>query len=505
MISLVYDKVMKNQYLKYLASFFAGAMLVLAFAPLRQFYFAFLSPAILYLLIEHVKPKQAAGLGACFGLGQFGAGVSWVYISIHVYGYTPIPIALVFTGLFVGFLALYPTLQCYLLARYFPVPSTKKLLIVFPLSWVLIEWLRSWLLTGFPWLLIGFSQINGPLKGYIPIGGEFFVGFLVVFSSALLVYIAKEFRDYLKVLSCVGILTAIFAGGYFSATIHWTKPFESPQKIVLIQGNIPQSIKWDPSSVSKILQVYYELAQENWQTNIMVWPEAAVPIPQNYAAAFLMQIGALAEYHHVSLFTGIPVQVPNSFSYYNALISLGKGRGHYYKRHLVPFGEYVPFANLLRGLMGFFSLPMSNLISGPEHQPDLKAKNIIIAPFICYEIAYADDLFREAPRSQVLLTISDDAWFGDSLAPAQHLEIGQFRAMQSGRDLLFSGNDGITAIVDDHGNIIQQMPQFIRGVLTGNFQPRFGETPWLYYGNNPIILLMLFVFLILAICERRKQ
>lgn len=500
-------RMMKNQYLKYLGSFLAGAMLVLAFAPMRQFYFAILAPALLCMLIENAKPKQAAYLGACFGLGQFGAGVSWVFISIHVYGFTPIPIALIFTGLFVGFLALYPTLQCYLLARYFPMPSTQKLLLVFPLSWILIEWLRSWVLTGFPWLLIGFSQINGPLKGYIPLGGEFFVGFLAVFSGVLLVYIAKEFQNCLRVSFCIAILAAIFIGGYFLSQIQWTTPFESSQKVkvILVQGNIPQSIKWDPTSVSKILQIYYELAQENWQTNIMIWPEAAVPIPQNYAAPFLMHMSALAEYHHVSLFTGIITQVSNTFNYYNALISLGEGKGHYYKRHLVPFGEYVPLENLLRGLMGFFNLPMSNLISGPEYQPDLKAKNIIIAPFICYEIAYADNLFYEAGHSQVLLTVSDDAWFGNSLAPAQHLEIGQFRAMQSGRDLLFSGNDGITAIVDDHGNIIQQMPQFIRGVLTGTFQPRTGKTPWLYYGNNPIILLMLFAFLILAICERRKQ
>jgi apolipoprotein N-acyltransferase len=211
-----------------------------------------------------------------------------------------------------------------------------------------------------------------------------------------------------------------------------------------------------------------------------------------------------AKQHNVSLFTGIPVQVPNRFSYYNAMIALGDGSGHYYKRYLVPFGEYVPFAKLFRGLMGFLSLPMSDMISGPANQPDLKAGNIILAPFICYEIAYDEALLQSAPQSSVLVVISDDAWFGDSLAPFQHLEIGQFRAIQSGRDLLFSSNDGVTALVNDHGDAYKQIPQFKQLVLTGEFQPRIGMTPWLYYGNQPIILIALFALFVLAVWERRR-
>lgn len=489
----------------YVLAFIAGGLLVLAFAPTNQFYFAAIASAIFYLLIQKVTAKRAAMLGWCFGLGQFGFGVSWVYISIHVFGNTPMILAGFLTALFVAVLALFHALQAYLLVRYFPQNTHKKLFLVFPLSWALIEWLRSWLFTGFPWLLMGYSQVHSPLKGYIPILGEYGITFILCFTAALLVFALQRWRCSIRwSLSLLCILTIWGIGGSL-AEHSWTKSIGKPVSVAMVQGNIAQSIKWNPESFINTLRVYAQASQANWNSKIIIWPEAAVPIPQKYAKDFLGKISAEAKQHNVSLFTGIPVNVPNSFSYYNGMIALGEGSGHYYKRHLVPFGEYVPFAKLLRGLMGFLSLPMSDMLSGPANQPDLKAQNIILAPFICYEIAYDNQLLQLAPRANVLVTISDDAWFGNSLAPFQHLEIGQFRAIQSGRDMLFASNDGVTALVNEYGNVYKQIPQFKRLVLSGEFQPKVGMTPWLYYGNRPIILIMLLSLLFLAIWERRNK
>lgn len=489
-----------------LISLFLGATLVLAFAPINWYPFAFIAPAILYALLQRKSSQEAALIGWWFGVGQFGAGVSWIYVSIHVYGFTPIPIAVVFTGLFISVLAIFPLIQCYLLVRFFPKNSNSKLFLVYPLSWVLIEWIRSWIFTGFPWLLIAYSQVNDPLlKGFVPILGEFGVGALTIFISASLFYIVSNYKKCSKIMMSILSILLIAISGQVLFHINWTKPLGKPISVALIQGDISQSIKWDPNKVRSIVKTYYDLTIQHWHEKIIVWPEAAVPLPLNDAEKFLTPMDALAKQHHVSIITGIPVQVNDSFKYYNAMIGLGDGSGHYYKQHLVPFGEYVPMANLLRGFMRFFNLPMSDMIPGSTSQSDLKADNIVVDPFICYEIAYAQDLFRQASQSAVLLTISDDAWFGDSLAPAQHLQIGQFRALQSGRDLLFDGNNGITAIVNDKGKIINRIPQFVQGVLVGDFQPRTGKTPWLYIGNQPIILFMFIVLAILVWNERKKS
>ncbi len=491
---------------QYVIAILAGALAVLAFAPINQFYCAIVSTLIFYQLLVMAKDsKSGFKLGFLYGFGFFGAGVSWVYVSIHVYGFTPAWLAALLTTLFVSVLALFPACQGWFLKRFFSLTHKLVLLIVYPVSFALIEWIRSWLFTGFPWLLLGYSQVHSPLKGYIPILGAYGVTFLIVATGSMFYYLYTVRNHWPKAIAAICTIIGIWLGGFGLAQIHWTHKIRQPVSVAMVQGNISQSIKWDPQSFANTLKIYYDATKAHWHSNIIIWPEAAVPIPKRYAQPFLDKLSDAAKARNVSVFLGIPVGVPDTFSYYNALIALGQGQGHYYKRHLVPFGEYVPFAGLLRGLMGFLSLPMSNMISGPVDQPDLKAGAITLAPFICYEIAYASALRHQAPKSDVLVTVSDDAWFGDSLAPAQHLEIGQFRAIQSGRDLLFAGNDGITALVNAKGEIYKGIPQFEEGVLTGFFQPRTGMTPWLYYGNAPIIVILWLLFGILFYRERRAQ
>lgn len=487
--------------------FLAGALLPLAFSPINYFWLAWITPAILLAGLRQVTPKRAFIRGLLFGLGEFGVGVSWVYISIHVFGNTPIILSAFLTFLMVFILSLYPAIQGYLQARFCNQSSITYGLLIFPSLWMLLEWLRGWLFTGFPWLLIAYSQVNSPLRGFIPIVGEYGTGFFILVISGLLEAIARQLfalfdkskQSSLSIkalLSYLILLIFIPFMGWCLARIVWTKPAGPARTVALVQGNIPQSIKWDPASIMPTILHYVDLTRPFWRANLIVWPEAAIPLPMPQAKEIISQLNNYAIKQNSTFITGIPVQVPQTFSYYNAMLLLGKNQGSYYKRHLVPFGEYVPFQNYLRGLFGILNLPMSDMTKGPQQQADLHADGIIIAPFICYEIAYWHELMRDLPRANLLVAITDDAWFGNSFAPAQQLQIGQFRALQSGRYLIQDGNNGITAIVNAEGVIIARVPQFKTAVLTGTVIPMMGATPWVTYGDIPVLWLLVLILIL---------
>lgn len=490
--------------IKDLLSLIAGALLVLAFAPINFSYLAVLSPALLIVCWMHTSAKRAFWRGWLYGVGLYGAGVSWVYVSIHVYGQTPVPLALALTLSLVGCLALYPALQGYLLNKLFPRESSSKWLLAFPASWVLFEWLRSWLLTGFPWLLVAYSQTESPLSGLVPVVGVYGLAFLLTLASGLFICFFRLWRRRRKqALICLLGLVLLYGGAYSLKSIAWTHTSSELLQVTLVQGNIPQDLKWSPAFVQDTLETYQHLTQAHWDSQIIVWPEAAIPLPMNLAENFINALASKAEETDTALILGIPVNVPNMPRFYNAVIAIGQGEGHYYKRHLVPFGEYVPLEQSLRGVIEFFDLPMSNMISGPKGQPMLQGQGIKIATFICYEIAYSSTLHTALPEAELLITVSNDAWFGDSLAPSQHLQIAQFQSLQTGRYQLFASNDGITAIISPEGKIIKQAPQFITTSLTGQVQAMQGVTPWIKTGNGPLLSLMFILIGVAVYLSRR--
>ncbi len=501
-----------------LIALFAGTILPLAFAPFYWYWIAIISPAILLASLSKQTPSRALWRGFLYGLGQFGVGVSWVYVSIHEYGNTIAPVAVLFTFVFVAFLALFPAMQCYLVNRFYNTNRAAKYFIAFPATWMLIEWVRSWILTGFPWLLIAYSQTNSPLRGFIPILGAYGTGFLLLLLSGTLFFIAENSWRWLRYknyhinyksvtqssISLI-IIIVLFVAGIRLATISWTQDDGKAVTVTMIQGDIPQDLKWSESHIKPTIKLYNKLTSAHWDSDIIIWPEAALPVPLPQAQAFVDELSKTAKRHNTAVVMGLPVQVPNRFSYYNGIIAIGKGQGHYYKKHLVPFGEYLPFDRYLRGLIGFFDIPMSNMASGPNKQSDLIANGIKIAPFICYEIAYAHDLLTELPAAQIMVTVSNDTWFGDSFAPTQHLQIGQFRAIQGGRQLAYATNNGITALIGANGKIINRIPQFKIATLTVQMQPMAGSTPWLYIGNRPIILGLFILLGIGLIIEWRRE
>lgn len=475
-------------------SLISGLLLVGAFAP---FNFTWLAPLSLAILLwcwyKTEKPLRAFLWGFLFGIGFFGGGVSWVFISIYRFGGTALLLALLITLLFILFLSLFPALVGWLLTRFFPKESNIKWLLLFPSCWTLSEWLRSVIFTGFPWNLLGYSQVNSSLKGFAPVIGTLGLTFLVCVIAALLLFITV--RLWKTGLISLFAIILIVTCGYFLSKINWTTPLKTTITTSLIQGDIPQSMKWNPKDVALSLNRYRNMTEKNWQSRLIVWPEAAIPLPLDEATDYLKPLAQKAIKHHSTIIFGVPITA-NDEQYYNAAIAIGKDQGQYEKQHLVPFGEYIPLEQWLGKLMMLMKLPLSTFVTNPNTSKWLMVNHFAIAPFICYEIAY-ENLVRSAlPKANMLLVITNDAWFGRSFASIQHLQIAQMRSLETGRETLFTSNSGITAIITAKGCLKAFIPPYEPGVLKNSVTPMIGSTPWIRVGNWPLIILMLLCFIL---------
>jgi len=468
----------------------AGALLPLAFAPFHWFPLAMLSLAVLFLLWQDVSPRRALWRGFLFGLGQFGVGVSWVYVAIHDFGYSGVPLAVFLTTLFVAFLALFPASLGYACARFLRGPASLRFVLLFPAAWVLWEWIRGWILTGFPWLHTGYSMIDTPLRGLAPVLGVYGMSLAVAASAGLLLWLwlASERRERLLALAA---LAGIWLGSWALAGVTWTQVSGAPIRVALVQGNVPQDTKWRPELVSYTLNLYADLTRKHWDRQLIVWPEAAITaFYHEVADSYLAGLRREAREHGSDIVLGIPVREPGTRRYFNSLLSLSDKPGFYHKRHLVPFGDYVPLQDWLRGLIRFFDLPMSGFSPGPARQPLLEAAGQKIAGTVCYEDVFGEELIASLPDATLLVNATNNAWYGDSLAPHQHLQMSRLRAVETGRSLLRVTTNGVSAIIDPHGRIVARSPQFVTAVLTGEAVPYQGSTPYVRAGNGPILFLL---------------
>ncbi len=483
----------------------AGMSLTLAFAPFNLSLLAILSPAVLLSTWLKVTPEKAFFRGWLYGLGLFGTGIYWIYISIHTYGEATVFLSTIITVGLISIVALFPAFTGYLLNNFFQKNDLYKIVFAFPVIWVLLEWSRSWLFTGFPWLSIGYTQINSFLKGYAPILGIYGISYAVLVSAALLVNIALHIKNKQKKMLYQQTLVLCliwFFGGCFSL-IHWTKPIGSPVQVSLIQGNIPQQLRWAPDQIVPTIKRYMELTSQHWDSKIIVWPEGAIPIPVQTASTLLDKMDFMAKKRGTTLITGIPIKVPDKPSYYNAIITLGEGQGIYLKRRLVPFGEFTPDLGVLKKALDSLHIPMSDFIPGHSKSEFINVGDIKISAFICYEIAFPEQVNTPRTDINMLLTVSNDAWFGHSIAQAQHLQMAQMRSLELGRPSLFVSNDGITAIIDPHGKIQAAAPPHETYVLTGDVQPYEGQTPWQDSRLDPLLVVMVFL-LGYALHQRKK-
>lgn len=482
-----------------------GAMLTLAFAPFFFFPLAVLAPAMLLALWVTLTPKQAFLRGWLFGIGLFGTGVYWVFISIHTYGNASILLAGFITCVFIAILALFPAYCGYLLNRYFLYPKETKIIFAFPAIWILLEWIRSWAFTGFPWLFLGDSQLYSPLKGYAPIMGVYGISFMVLLSSSLLLnsFIKAGHKKYKNMVVNLLVIGVIWSIGGLLSLLHWTKPSGAPIQVSLVQGNIEQELKWSYDYLKPTLDLYRKLTDENWHSKIIIWPENAIPLPLQNAMDFVDDLGNAAKTNKTTVIAGIPIQNGNERNYFNAVIAVGNDYNFYLKQQLVPFGEYTPFAKYLAKIMDYFNIPMSSIVPSNQYTKPLHVQGIEIATFICYEIAFPELVRQHNTDIGMLLTVSNDGWFGHSIALAQHLAMAQMRALELAKPVLFVSNTGITAIIKPNGTIQSQAPAFQTAVLTDKVQAMTGKTLWQKNGMDPL-LIMVILFLTISIKSQRK-
>ena len=476
----------------------AGALMPLSLAPLDWWLLAFIAPALLALLLySHQDKATLFALSFAFGAGVFGVGASWVFVSIHQYGNASILLA--------GFLTLLFSLG---LGLVFALPfiglgwikHTNKLvyLLAFTCIWVLGEWLRSWLLTGFPWLFIGYSQLSTGLVGLAPIGGIFLVSFGVLITAVLFASVPLQLANRHKVI-LLSITSVVWMTGFISTHYQWTTEQGDEISVAMIQANIAQEKKWLPEYRTPTLDTYRRLSQAAHDNDWVIWPEAAIPILYSQANKFLMDIDTFAEATDSALLTGILYDDRVNNRYHNSAVALGNGSGVYHKTRLVPFGEYVPLEKWLRGIIGFFNLPTSIISKGDDVQPELKMGEHKVGMAICYEIVYPDIVAQRAKNADVLMTLSNDAWFGASWGPLQHVQMAQMRAVENGRYLIRSTNNGVSAIIKPDGSMSATSQQFVQETLTGTVKSMTGHTWFTLTKSYPVVVLC-FLILCAAKC-----
>lgn len=477
---------------KLLTALIAGLIYPLGFSPWTEWAglgdgsgwpLVLASIALCWWTLDGADRRQAVARGYLFGLGQFLFGVYWLYVSIHVYGFTPLPLAIVMTGLFAAAMALYPALLFWLVARFGGHP------LVFVGGWALVDWVRGWLLTGFPWLYPGYAMIDTWLADTALYGGIWLLTLLTL-ATALSPW---AIRAPARHLPLAAMALAGWLLGLYSEPGQWTRPSGPMQPVALVQGDIPQDIKWATTQQQETRQIYEQLSSGVAESSLVIWPESAITEFYQDALPWLnRQRDALAE-QNATLITGIPwrTHLQRGYSFHNSIAVVDGSGAVYHKQKLVPFGEYVPLQDFLRGTLPFFDLPMSSFRKGDPEQANLAVGNQVLAPFICYEVLYPQLVAERSRDSDVLLTISNDAWFGQSAGPLQHFQMTRLRAIETGRWLLRGTNNGVTAVIDENGDVVERLPQFTRDVLATHYQPRQGLTPWQRFGGAPWLMLAL--------------
>lgn len=479
------------------AAFGLGAAAVAGYAPFYAFPVTPLALGLLFALWGVAPGAGVAALsGFAFGLGLFGVGVSWIWVSLHVFGGMPAVPAAGATVLFCAVLALFPALVGWLQARV-PVSPALRLALLIPGLWVIVEWLRGWLFTGFPWLAVGYSQVpDSPLAGYAPLAGVYGVGLAVAVTAGLLAtaLLAAARRIPASAVSWFVLAVAgvgLWLVGLGLKQVEFTRPVTERIAVTLLQGNVSQALKWREDQIAATLQQYLELARKASGT-LVILPETALPlfyhqIPEDYWTELTAGVVSRGG----DLLVGVPERPdPAGPTYYNSVVSRGSAPPQVYRKsHLVPFGEFIPPG--FGWVMEVLRIPLSDFSRGDAWQRPLAVAGQRVAVNICYEDAFGEEVIRQLPEATLLVNASNDAWFGDSLALWQHLQMSQARALETGRYMLRATNTGVTAVIDPKGRVVDQAPVHEEAVLEADVQGYGGETPYVRWGNVPALLLAL--------------
>jgi apolipoprotein N-acyltransferase len=477
---------------KRIAAIGLGALVPFAFAPYNLYFISIFSLSILFYLWSITSStRESFILGYLFGFVMFGVGVNWLHISINLFGGVNIFGALLFTYIFIAYISLYPALCGYLATRFFK----HGRIIALPALWLLTEWCRGWMFTGFPWLNIGSSQTDSVLAGFAPVLGDYGVTFFVCLSAmAITILITGDTKR--RVIGGFLLILIIISSSILN-NINWTNDLNKDIDIVLVQGAIPQEQKWKPEQRQKTYEIYSDLSKPFWTSDLIIWPETAIPSLYHLADDFIIPISSEQLSSNAMFMSGLAYKDSTSNNYFNSVLLIADDHRFYHKNHLVPFGEYLPFKSFLGEVLRFLKIPMSDFSSGDPDQKLFETDKGIFGMSICYEDAYGSEVRKALPDANILINVSNDAWFGDSFAPHQHLQMARMRALENGRYLLRSTNTGVSAVIDNKGKIISRSPQFKPHALSATVKLYAGETPYSKFGNS---LILSFCILSLFLC-----
>lgn len=501
-----------------LLAFLAGALITLSFAPFKLWPLALPAIAVFALLMKVQELKPVLARAWAFGTGLFAAGVHWIFVSIHNFGGASPLLAGFLVFIFACFMGLLFAIPFYVYGRWFS-RQALALIVALPACWLLGEWMRTWLFTGFPWLFIGYGHVDTWLAGWAPVVGVIGTGFIVVFTGCLgAEYLWQRQQAHKsKALIVASILAlSLWGAGAGLNKITWAQASDAAINVGMVQPNLDQSIKlsWSQDSVTEALDQLRTMSEELWGNDWVIWPEAAIPTELTYHTAlpFLEEMNTKAAQTHTALFTGVIFdEAPSTANglqktnYYNSIVGLGEGLGFYHKRKMVPFGEYVPFEAYLRNMIEFFNLPTSFISIGPREQHGLIANGLRITPVVCYEIAFPDLIAQSAKETQVLMSVNNLGWFLDSIQAKQFLQMTQMRALETGRYLIYSTNNGPSAFIDNHGQIINRSHSFTSETFSGKVYPVKDWTPFMILGTWPLALLAALILLGLRIGQTRAE
>lgn len=474
----------------------AGALAVFGFAPWAFWPAPIVSVTALGLSWQRSRSaKNDFSLGWWWGMGFFGAGISWIEVSLHDYGGMSLALAIAVIVVFSGYLALFPALTGWLSWFYRNRPMARWLLVT-PALWTLLEWVRSWLFTGFPWLSMGYAQLPGPLAGYIPVLGVLGASWVSLISAGVIILLLSSTPPARKWLSGSVLLFTLLLGALLKL-VAWSHPVGPALTVSLLQGNIPQDIKFMADSRSLIIQRYNQLVS-NSTGRLVLLPESALPyireqMPEAYADA--LQTWAID--HRRDILMGL-FSEPVRGQYYNSVFNFGISPPQsYHKVHLVPFGEFIPFSGLLAPLIhDVLNIPLDNQQRGQTNQPPLHLAGQWVGVDICYEDAFGDEVRQTLPKATVLANFTNDGWFGNSIGPEQHLQMAATRALETARPLLRVTNTGVTAIIDPQGRVMARAPRQANFALNGSISGMTGSTPFVILGNYGILMVCLIALLL---------
>lgn len=487
-----------NRY-HFLVLLLAGALLTLAFQPFNLLALALIAFGVLMYSWNDSSPRQAMVYGWWFSMGLQCSGISWIFYSLHYHGGAPVFLAVLMIFLLSAYLSIYPALALWLVKRFCSQHSKLiQLMLLLPMSWGLFEWLQGVVMTGFAWMQPGYLLIDTPLAGYAPVTGNHGLSILLmVITGAIVTAIVSRSDRVLIAVIAIGVI--VF--GALLQQVQWTTPTGEPIRVSLIQGNIPQHLKWKREMHRPTLDRYQQLTSQQQDADLIIWPETAIPGYKHRLPNYLAALNQQMQKQQADLLLGVFVKDPSG-GYHNSLYNVNGET--YRKRHLVPLGEYIPLRFLIDFFNRWIDIPMSDILHGDMDQPLLQGGGVALGVSICFEDAFARDVIRDLPEAALLVNVSNDAWFEGSHEPRQHHAIARMRALETGRTMLRVTNTGVTSIIGADGVVQAEAPEHEIAVLKGEVYARTGSTPFVRWGNSFIVVLASVVLLIAGFTRREK-